>query len=201
MKYAPQMLGAVALATIGGALSGAAIGDTDMLTRGHHETLPKTAPVFAGNAALHSGQRPPDHYPLETPYGTIEVAELALHGRMRNAVDPGWWEDRSRMELGAEYDFYAQASDERIAREEALLAFTGDRQPLHARRVEHAAIYTATDRPLTRTSRAEAPMALAEPAEIPTPPAAERVAVLTSREPSSGNAKTIDVAAALAVRD
>jgi hypothetical protein len=46
-------------------------------------------------------------------------------------------------------------------------------------------------------------MALAEPAEVAAPAQQERAPqpARTSREPSTGNAKTIDVAAALDTRD
>ncbi|QZD91911.1 hypothetical protein K3162_10150 [Qipengyuania xiapuensis] len=199
MKYTPHILGAVALVTIGGALSGAAIGDMRMIERSHTDTLPEAQMVRAGNSALQSGERPPDHYALETPEGTIEVGELALHGRMRNSTDGMWWEGRRErpVELSARYDdFYSEADAARLAREEALLAFTGSRAEYQVRREEEAARAVATEalaqaRSQPAMTRAEAPMTLAEPAEIATP-------APSAREPRRGNAKTIDVSAALA---
>ena len=197
MKYAPHIAGAVALITMAGAVSGAAIGDSRILQRDHSDSLPEAQLVTAGNADLRSSERPPDHYPLETPDGTLEVAELALHGRMRASNDSNWWEQRAdnRAELAAEYgDFYATADAERLAREEALLAFTGGRADYQVRLEERAVA------PRHSMTRAEAPMALAEPVEINEPaPVAERVT--SSREPKTGNAKTVDVTAALAARD
>lgn len=198
MKYAPHIAGAVALITMAGALSGAAIGDSRILERDRYDTLPEAQVVTAGNAGLRTGERPPDHYPLKTPEGTIEVAELALHGRMRGSNDGVWWEERGgdRVELAGEYgEFYASADAERLAREEALLAFTGSRAEYQIRLEErqHAAPAAGTGQRLTR---AEAPMALAEPAAIDEPQAPA-----SPREPSAGNAKTIDVTAALAVRE
>ena len=40
-----------------------------------------------------------------------------------------WWDDRSdqSVDMNAGYDFYDTASPERIAHEEALLAYTGAR--------------------------------------------------------------------------
>ncbi|MBX7533632.1 hypothetical protein K3165_11920 [Qipengyuania sp. 1XM1-15A] len=198
MKYAPHIAGAVALITMAGALSGAAIGDSRILERDRYDTLPEAQMVTAGNAGLRTGERPPDHYPLKTPEGTIEVAELALHGRMRGSSDGVWWEERGgdRVELAGEYgDFYASADAERLAREEALLAFTGGRAEYQVRLEERqqAAPAAGTSQ---RMTRAEAPMALAEPAAINEPQAPA-----SPREPSTGNAKTIDVTAALAARE
>lgn len=206
MKYAPHILGGVILAALGGALSGAAVGETDMLQRTHADTLPESRIVTAGNDALQNGSRPPDHYPLETPEGTIKVAELALHGRLRDSGRDLWWEDsrRAQVELAADgYDFYATASEERLAREEALLAFTGSRAAYQDRREARAAMPREREQAPQRLTRAEAPMALAEPAEVAAPAQQERAPqpARASREPSTGNAKTIDVAAALAARD
>ncbi|MBX7539585.1 hypothetical protein [Qipengyuania sphaerica] len=190
MKYAPHVLGAVAVVTIAGAVSGATIGESPMLQRGQTDTLPQAQIVSASNAAMDSSRRPPDHYPLKTPEGTIEVAELALHGRLRNRGGDMWWEGRSddRVDLSAGYDFYETASPERIAREERLLAFHGEQPQEQVRHVERQVM-----------TRAEAPMALAEPVELAV---AEAAPVAREPEPTSiGNSKTIDVAATLARRD
>ena len=198
MKYAPHIAGAVVLITMAGALSGAAIGDSRILERDRYDTLPEAQVVTAGNAGLRTGERPPDHYPLKTPDGTIEVAELALHGRMRGSSDDAWWDERGgdRVEMAGEFgEFYASADAERLAREEALLAFTGSRAEYQVRLEERqqAAPPAVTGQ---RATRAEAPMALAEPAVINQPEAQA-----SPREPSTGNAKTIDVTAALAARE
>lgn len=204
MKYAPHIAGAVAVITLAGAFSGAAIGDSRILERDRYDTLPEAQVVTAGNADLRSGERPPDHYPLETPEGTIEVAELALHGRMRGSSDGMWWEERGaeRVELAADYgEFYASADAERLAHEEALLAFTGSRAQYQVRLNERAALEQAapTAPRAQRVTRAEAPMALAEPASVNEPTPAPDAAT-SPREPSTGNAKTIDVTAALAAQ-
>ncbi|MBX7528562.1 hypothetical protein [Qipengyuania vesicularis] len=174
MKYAPHLLGAIAVVAIVGAVSGASVGDSPILIRGHHESLPEARIVRAANADLRDTSRPPDHYPLETPQGTVEVAELALHGRLRDRGGDMWWEDRSadRANMSAGYDFAATASPERIAHEERLLAFTGGRgefQERHeAREAAQAPQAPAPPEPPIRLTRAEAPMALAEPAELET---------------------------------
>ena len=184
MKFTPQILGAVAVIAIAGAVSGATIADTPMLTRGHPDTLPKAQIVSYDRQTTQWAKAPPNHYPLKTPNGTIEVAELALHGRMRDRGGDMWWErrDTERAQLNAEYDFYATASPERIAHERRLLAFTeGTSEP------------GATQAPASQpVSRAEAPMALADPVEVtvaePRPAQSARV----------GNVKTINVSQALA---
>ena len=189
MKFTPHIVGAVAMVTIGGAVSGAMIGESPVLKRGHIDSLPEAQMVMAGNDTMRSTKRPPDHYPLKTPKGTIEVAELALHGRLRDRGGDMWWEGRSdaRADLDANYDFYGTASPERIAHERRLLAFTDGNAEF--RQADRDAAPVAE----RRMTRAEAPMALAEPVEIaaaPEPAKTQRI----------GNAKTVDVADALAQR-
>ncbi len=187
MKITPQVLGAVAVVAIAGAVSGATIADTPMLTRSHSDTLPEAQIVSVGNQALRSAERPPNHYPLVTPDGTIEVAELALHGRMRDRGGAMWWDDgdTDRVDLNAEYDFYATASPERIEHERRLLAFTEGPQEQSAR---HTSSQTVT--------RAEAPMALAEPvAVVVTTPAPARPQLASTTQ--VGGAQSVDVSAAL----
>lgn len=194
MKFAPQILSAVAIVAITGAVSGATIGDSPVLKSRSSDTLPEAPIISASNDALHDTTRPPDHYPLKTPKGTIEVAELALHGRLHDRGESMWWEDRSddSVNLSAGYDFYETASPERIAREEALLAYTEGRADMQARPAEENEVPAGH-----RLSRAEAPMALAEPGEIEIEGGTEGALA----EPRIGNSKTVDVAAALAGRN
>lgn len=185
MKFALSLTGAVIVVAIAGAVSGAAIGGSNMLARAHSETLPEGRIVTVSNDAMLNSERPPDHYPLKTPKGTIEVAELALHGRLRERGGTMWWENRSdetvRVEAG--YDFHRTANPERIAREEALLAFTGGRADYQ----EHAADTRADDRRLRRITRAEAPMELADPVGVTGSPVEPQTA-------KTGKAKSIEIA-------
>ena len=197
MKFTPQVLGAVAVVAIAGAVSGATIGDSPVLTRGHSDTLPEAQLVTASNDALRTSQRPPDHYPLETPEGTIEVGELALHGRLRDRGGDMWWDrhEDDAVRMSAEYDFYATASPERIEHERRLLAFQAGARKVAEPAYREERVAEAAP---ARMTRAEAPMALAEPVEVaaqvqPAQPAAS--------ETSVGNSKTVDVSAALARRD
>ena len=195
MKFTPHMLGAVAVVAIAGAVSGATIGDTPVLSQGLTETIPDAPIVSASNAKMRNTERLPDHYPLKTPNGTIEVAELSLHGRMRDRGGDMLWvgRDKERAHMNTEYDFYETASAKRIEHEHRLLAFLG-KTAAHAK-VDREASQQATTK--ARMSRAEAPMALAEPAEIAPPePAVQR-----ADTESIGNSRTVDVTAALASRD
>lgn len=194
MKYTPHILGAVALAAIAGALSGATIGDSRVLERSQDDTLPEARLIAASNQAMRDGRRLPDHYPLKTPDGTIEVAELALHGRLRDRGGDMWWQERNDDPVHArkDYDFYETASPERIAREQALLAFTGGQAEGHSNDIREPAPAGRT-----RLSRAEAPMALAEPAEVTK---RDRTAVHAS-DAGIGNSRTVDVTAALAQKN
>ena len=195
MKFTSHILGAVAVVAIAGAVSGATIGDSPVLDRGQTETMPTAQIVSASNAAMRNAERLPDHYPLKTPNGTVEVAELSLHGRMRDRGGDLWWEgrDADRVNMDAGYDFYEIASPERIEHERRLLAFHGEKAP-RAEPVREAPQQAQTQ---TRMTRAEAPMALAEPAEI----ASEQPATHRAAEQSIGNSRTVDVTAALALRD
>ena len=68
-----------------GALGGSSIGSTTSLKK-----PTKVLPDMSGNSAIGDYQpsdsrKLPNHYPLVTPSGTIPVAELARHGRLRNS--------------------------------------------------------------------------------------------------------------------
>ncbi len=97
---------AACLAAVGvvfaGAVSGSAIGSTPVLTR-DADLIPE-APRNAGvgEFELDTRKRLPDHYPLVTPTGTVPVAALAVHGRMRNSRG-GWWDRPDHVPLDAGY--------------------------------------------------------------------------------------------------
>ena len=197
MKFTPLIMGAVALTAIAGAASGAAIGQSPMLKELASETaLPQTAAAAQATASREAPRQLPNHYPLETPQGTVEVAELALHGRMRDRGGDLWWERRKSepTAFDAEYDFYATASEERIARERRLAAFAGEAAPRSAPRdVRQVEAPPPPPQP-DRVSRAEAPLALSEPVQM-------RPAASPATDRVIGNAKVIDVQAELARRD
>ena len=189
MKYLPHMIGAVAIAAVAGAVSGQAIGDTEVLRAASQDTLPDAQP-FATGSQPRTDRRPPDQYPLKTPDGTIAVSELALHGRLRDSAQ-AYWQRRGAQgaELSASYaiDFDEEALV-RLAREEALIAYTSQPRavaPVAAQPIEEP----------QRQTRAEAPMALAEPEPRAAPQS--RVALEPRPAQSIGRAKTVDVAAAL----
>ena len=191
MKLTPQIVGAVALVGMAGALAGAAIGGSPVLARSHADTLPTSTIVTTANASLHTTKNLPDHYPLQTPAGTVEVADLALRGRLRNQSPDVWWDrqDERRAEANADYDFYLTASAQEIEHERRLLAYYERTSPAPAKQPESP--------PSRAVTRAEAPMALAEPAEVTaTAPAPE-----AATEASVGTSRTVDVAATLAIRD
>ena len=189
MKFTPQILGAVAVVAMAGAVAGATIGESPVLSKAHSDTMPTAPIVSSANRAMQSNQRLPDHYPLKTANGTVEVADLALRGRLRNRSNDAWWErrdnDAARMDAG--YDFYETATPAEIEHERRLLAFYEGNAPEQP-----------SDTPAPqRVTRAEAPMALAEPAEVAPAEPAPQVAT----QASIGNSKTVDVTATLARRD
>ena len=98
---------------LGGMMTGAGIGETPMLQkRGHEFAIPQTpAPQMPRTAK----QNAPNHYPLVTPEGTIPVAELAFHGRLRDQrMD--WFDQGDPARLDADYEnFFDEADVETLA--------------------------------------------------------------------------------------
>ncbi len=92
MIISPKILGAAALVPIFGftcgALAAAAI-ETKPVTGGKEDylaDLPAQHMQTASPEQARAMKARANHYPLETPHGTIEVAELAYHGRLRNRL-------------------------------------------------------------------------------------------------------------------
>jgi hypothetical protein len=84
MQTTAILLGAGAFGLVAGALGGSKIAtqpisaaDTDLLAG-------ITQHQLADIAQAQNGPRPPDHYPLVTPEGTIPVEQLAFYGVMRD---------------------------------------------------------------------------------------------------------------------
>lgn len=72
---------AVLIATAG-ALSGAAIGESPIVSREDHHELP-TAPIVRSEFRPELQRSQPNHHPIETPEGRFEVAELSSRGLYR----------------------------------------------------------------------------------------------------------------------
>lgn len=105
----------VVSAIMAGALSGSAIGSTPILDRGVATQIPEAARnAGVGDFKLDSSDRLPNHYPLVTPNGTIPVAALAEHGRLRNARG-GWRDNADLVALDADYgDLLSQSEIDRL---------------------------------------------------------------------------------------
>lgn len=164
MKFTPHILGAVAIVAIAGAVSGATIGESPVVERGLTESTPEAPIVRASNTALRDAKRLPDHYPLHTPNGTIEVAELALHGRLRDRGGELWLARRSddyayvnRGASGYGVSSYEAANTEPIKPPPRRFALSNTQASSSQVRLDDAS------QPLekARKTRAEAPMALA----------------------------------------
>ena len=87
MKPTPMILGAMALAIGAGTAVGMST-PTDPLSRygDTFDNIPRHATQFASVDEQRRMIAPRDQYPLVTPEGTIEVAELVFHGRLRDRV-------------------------------------------------------------------------------------------------------------------
>lgn len=129
--YAAPLLAAVAVA---GAFSGSAIGSTPMLSNAA-STLPESPPPARGGASAPAvAASLPDHYPLVTPDGTIPVAELARHGRLRHAYAD--WDapyDYAALAEGSDGQL-SEAEIDRLAawRPEPRAAAIAEPEPRHA---------------------------------------------------------------------
>lgn len=101
MKAKPLIAGALVLAPITGGLAGQMI-STDPIAPATDISaiLPERSTVAVANATPRTTPRLPDHYAMETPEGTVEVHELALHGRYRDRYDPyQHWQAETEHEL------------------------------------------------------------------------------------------------------
>ena len=180
MKITPQLLAAVAVVAIGGAVSGAAIGDSPVLPRSSQETLPQAQVAFVPSSPRSSSERPPNHYPLKTQEGTVPVAELALHGRYRDTAHARSMMRAREAELRpAEYagNYYDEAEVERLAYADAYTQRADQAQSMNSRYPD--------------PQQADAARVQQTPAEVVATAPADTVEIRV------GNAKSIDVAAAL----
>lgn len=189
MKFTPHIIGAAALVTLGGAVSGAYIGTSPVLEREARDSLPEAPIIMASNPSAGSSERPPDHYPLVTPERTVPVAELALRGRLRDSAHAHWMrgDDGEGTQLAAYNDIeYSDDDLYRLAREKALIAYTASEPQLQDASGDIA--YSDSHAAGQSPSAGSAP--LAPPEQVAASP------VTASRK--VGNAKVVDVAAALA---
>lgn len=79
MPVSPMTCGAALASVVAGALAGDALGSAQMLDRSalgaYYQSHEDAKPAEANR-----DERPPDHYPLVTPTGTIPVAALSTRG-------------------------------------------------------------------------------------------------------------------------
>lgn len=81
MKATPLFLGACALASIAGALSGATTNTTPIQNGGiGMDMLPERAFAFASHGNALPDAALPDQYAIVTPAGRFDVGELATRG-------------------------------------------------------------------------------------------------------------------------
>lgn len=194
MQLSPKLLGATAAAAILGALTGASIA-TEPLTRGSDPL----ASIPSHDIAQHDAEEaramiaPRNHYPLVTPQGVVEVAELAYRGRLRDEtryfVEEYEFPDHDFREIDHDY-FDARHGEAEAAAERAARAA----KPGPAFAVPASA---EVRRVSAREPAAAEPLAAAPPKLEPSP----RPSV-TLRKPAQadGGPAVIDVAAELAAR-
>jgi hypothetical protein len=117
----PSILTAVGAVAIGGAVAGATIGNSPVLSKGIGTSLPEQRINYAADAGLgETGVHTPDHYPLVTPDGTIPVAQLSLRGRLRDTR--GSWNAREPDYIPLDADHPGEYPDQYSEAELAALA-------------------------------------------------------------------------------
>ena len=154
---------------LGGMLTGEAIGETPMLQKRGDEFAIPQAPAPQGSRT----ERPntPDHYPLVTPEGTIPVAELAFHGRLREQrMD--WFDQGDTVRLDADYDnFFDEADVDTLANGPAVtrekIKPSEMRDPAPSPRLAETSAVVVE--PLPGTLEVEPIDVLSEPASTTTP--------------------------------
>ena len=178
MKISPHLLVAAAVVAVGGAVGGSAIGDSPIIARSSQDSLPEAQVAFVPQTPRQASERPPNQYPLQTDEGTIPVAELALHGRYRDTAHARSMLRANRQEqatLASVEQYYSDADVERLAHSD----LNADRSQ------QMSAGYVPQQQPPEQTQAVT-------PAQ-PEPAATQA----NSGEVRIGNAKSIDVAAAL----
>lgn len=113
MKAKALFAGALAVAALGGATTGATLNtqpleaEVDPLA-----SIPDHEIDYPSQAEIDAMKAPHNHYALETPQGRVEVTELAYHGRLRDEHEAHLaWEaarEREAEYLAAQYE---QAQD------------------------------------------------------------------------------------------
>ena len=148
----PRWYAAALVVSVAGAVGGAAIGTTPVIERGEGATPPDPYEPGPGEIARDRGEPLPDHYPLVTPTGTVPVAELALHGRLRS-LRQGRWDAAAAVPLDAPYpDQLDEAAIDRLAEGPSgphpdWRRHGADRGPQSAPRPERPAHRTAAEEP------------------------------------------------------
>ncbi|QYJ07017.1 hypothetical protein [Qipengyuania flava] len=87
---------------LAGAESGTAIGSMPVMSHQAGFAFERPAARAPQPAPPPVRQDLPNHYPLVTPNGTIPVAALALHGRLRGSRD-AMWDEPGAVALRADY--------------------------------------------------------------------------------------------------
>tara|TARA_E500000305_G_C3965922_1_gene209491 strand:+ start:32 stop:613 length:582 start_codon:yes stop_codon:yes gene_type:complete len=190
MNIPSRILGAAALVPIFGftcgALAAAAI-DTTPVTGGHDDYLadiPAQQMQTVSPEQAKAMQARANHYPLETPDGTIEVAELAYHGRLRNRLS-----ERALYEAryGEGYLYDVAAEEERDAVAEAM--------PDMAWPVDPAVVTGIGPHEGTPLDAGDEMLIYDQPVEAPAQPVNPEIAYRDGRQ---GGPRMINVAAELA---
>lgn len=208
MKATPMILGATALALVSGAVAGQSIGTEPLgLYQDVTDTLPQQR-VNSRSAALQIAERLPNHYPLETPEGTIEVEDLAWHGRYRDRV-PAYapLPDDDYSYSYAEYKPNRDRFDREERSREAELLDAQQPDPRAGRTMAHVevtgsaygrTVYPASDNRVravaSEASAAPAPISGDEPLTIE-PVAATQVEVAPDQGPEAGSSARYAVVA------
>jgi hypothetical protein len=95
----------VALVVLAGAISGIAIGSASVVKRERVSIIEPAKDRGTGRFKRGYSEPLPNHYPLVTPNGTVPVAALATHGRLRNSRGSGWPDRTDHVPVDTGYEW------------------------------------------------------------------------------------------------
>lgn len=211
MKATPVILGACVVGAMGGAVAGLSLDTTPIQPQipDPLAAIPDHPIALAKSQRLQQANLP-EHYPLETPEGTIEVRDLAYWGRLRNRVHPDYYVDPrfDAQEPQFVHAVHEEYPEERLAPDRYLVA---ESEPIPAAERHERVVYIEAPRiphyeALERAAAREEQRRKARQAATTLAP---RAAASQNAEPKlarasetqDGGPKVINVSAALAARN
>lgn len=180
MQGTAIFIGATVFVSLAGAVTGELMVGEPIMKRGEGDGLPQVIAAIDPHSPFSQTEQLPDHYPLVTPNGTIEVYQLSRINRMWNKAESGWWDTPSSRSISYSPSYHYENTERYDLSERELMY---DRATKPAEHAQSAPV------PAQRAiSRAEAPMVLAEMPDQ-TQPAKAKSPNVQPKAPGTGMAE------------